>query len=401
MIMRFASGKRGMSQIGISRVAVVVIIIVIIVIGGGAAYYVSTLSSSSSTSSTSTSSTHATTTSSSSSSSASSSSSSSSSSVPATSSSSTTSQAPVKVTLAFPAPVITESYAAVAQSLGIFAKYGLVVNMTQLHSNTMPAALGSGSITFALMDGETPISADASGANLVILASDKQTLLYSLIVNPSITSPQDLIGKSVASAAANGSPDIALTYILNAMGVNRSQVKISYIASDNTRYSAFAGGAVDAAVLQPPFSVLALEQGFKQLGQTAPDTGFRILTTLTTTKSYLANNPTVVENMMKALLEATHDMYTNSSGVIPALTAFTGLNASIVEPSLQQVLPTINPTWIPDNATIQTTFNAALSANPAVASLKVSDVINTTLITSLLPFTNSLWGGSPPPYKYG
>lgn len=237
---------------------------------------------------------------------------------------------------------------------------------------------------------------------MVVIGAMSSTLPFSLFVKPSITSAQDLIGKTIAIGSAGGSPNYAFYSILKTLGLNLSQVKTTYIPNDNTRLTALLSGSIDGSIQQPPQEFIAIQNGFKQLGPSGPDTGFRDLTAaLYCTQSYLSSNPVVVQNFMKALLEATHAMFTNSTGVVPALSSLTGLNDSLINLALPAVLPVINPTWIPDNASIQATIQLILPTTPAVANLNMTSVVNTQLVTSLLPFTNSLWSGSIPPYKYG
>lgn len=412
--------SRGSASTAVSRVVTVVIIVVIIAIAGGAAYFASTLSSTSSTISSSSSSVSTTSSSSRASTSSnvvSSSSSSSSglvssslSTVTSTSSTSTSSSCSSSSTsyssltslnVAIGVRVIPEGQLAVAQNLSIFQQNGLDVSLSLVRSNAQAAALESGSIDIGVVDSQALLTTDASGGDLVAIGSGASTLPFYLMVNPSITTAQGLIGKTVAIQIPNSASDFALDSILKAIGLNRSQIQVTNFQSPNDDLTALLAGHVSAAVITPPRDIVARASGFKQLGPSAQDAGYRdVQEVIAVTRPFLNSHQVVLQNFMKSMIEATKLMIQNASGVVHLLSVFGGYNDSITNQALPEFIPSFNPTWVFNSTDIPPTLQETLSYAPGVANLNVSNVLDQQFLTSLSGFTSCLWGGSIPTSRY-
>ena len=90
----------------------------------------------------------------------------------------------------------------IAQDLGLFAKYGLDVNLVYIASGVISVnALLSGSVDIIAASGSSVVSAAARGAPLVIIASLGH-IAYKLVALPSITNIQGLKGKIIGSVVS-------------------------------------------------------------------------------------------------------------------------------------------------------------------------------------------------------
>src|SRR5262245_33977977 len=98
----------------------------------------------------------------------------------------------------------------IAQDLGIFAKYGLDVDLVYIASGvTSVNALLGGSVDIIAASGSSVVSAAARGAPLVIIASLGH-IAYKLVALPSITNVQALKGKIIGSSRIGAGTDYAL-----------------------------------------------------------------------------------------------------------------------------------------------------------------------------------------------
>src|SRR5215813_2745656 len=98
----------------------------------------------------------------------------------------------------------------IAQDLGIFAKYGLDVDLVYIASGvTSVNALLGGSVDIIAASGSSVVSAAARGAPLVIIASLGH-IAYKLVALPSITTVQGLKGKIIGSSRIGAGTDYAL-----------------------------------------------------------------------------------------------------------------------------------------------------------------------------------------------
>ena len=89
---------------------------------------------------------------------------------------------------------------------------------------------------------------------------------YALVAKPSITSLKDLKGKVIS---LGGPKDITRIYVermLAPNGVKPGDFDMVFAGATTARASALLAGAVDAAILLPPFNFQAVAKGFNSLG---------------------------------------------------------------------------------------------------------------------------------------
>ena len=108
------------------------------------------------------------------------------------------------------------------------------------------------------------------GAPVRIVLSDFVGSPYAVFAKKSIKSIADLKGKLISIGGPN---DITLIYIkpfLASAGLKVSDVDLVYAKAAGDRFAALAGGAVDAAILNPPTYFEAISAGLTDLGDTKP-----------------------------------------------------------------------------------------------------------------------------------
>ena len=91
---------------------------------------------------------------------------------------------------------------------------------------------------------------------------------YAILAKPSIKRMTDLKGKVISIGGVKDITRIYLERMLAPSGVKPGDYDTVYAGATAARFSALQGGAVDAAVLLPPFSFYAESSGFNNLGLT-------------------------------------------------------------------------------------------------------------------------------------
>ncbi|MBV8535024.1 MAG: ABC transporter substrate-binding protein [Alphaproteobacteria bacterium] len=128
----------------------------------------------------------------------------------------------------------------------------------QLTAGALDAAMGTG-----LVD---PIRAITKGADVGLVRIDGQTPPYSLLAKPAIQTIQDLKGKTIS---LGGLVDITRIYVekmLAPNGIQPGQFDMVFAGATSARYAALEAGAVDAAIVLPPFTFRGESAGFRNLG---------------------------------------------------------------------------------------------------------------------------------------
>ncbi len=140
-----------------------------------------------------------------------------------------------------------------------------VVAVSSAASGIQQLAAGSAHLSAGgLID---PLRAIDKGAAISLLQIETQVPPYTLWGKPSIKSIADLRGKLISLGGAKDITRIYLERMLIPNGVKPGDYDMIFAGTTAARFAALAGGAVDAAILVPPFSFKAKGSGFSNLGE--------------------------------------------------------------------------------------------------------------------------------------
>jgi NitT/TauT family transport system substrate-binding protein len=158
----------------------------------------------------------------------------------------------------------------IALDQGFFAAEGLQVELYYVQSSAaLVQQITAGSLGIATQTGlADPLRAVGMGAPIAVVRIDVQAPPYDLVAKPSITNMKELKGKVIS---LGGPKDITRIYVermLAPNGVNPGDFDMVFAGATTARASALLAGAVDAAILLPPFNFQAVAKGFNSLGLT-------------------------------------------------------------------------------------------------------------------------------------
>jgi NitT/TauT family transport system substrate-binding protein len=129
--------------------------------------------------------------------------------------------------------------------------------------------LTAGSIDMALSAGLVdPIRAIDKGAPVAIVRIVMQAPPYALSAKSTIKSLADLKGKIISVGGEKDITRVFLERMLKPHDVASGSYDMIYAGATGARFSALRSGAVDAAMLLPPFNFYAESAGLKTLGLT-------------------------------------------------------------------------------------------------------------------------------------
>jgi NitT/TauT family transport system substrate-binding protein len=158
----------------------------------------------------------------------------------------------------------------IALDQGFYAAEGLQVDIVYIQSSAaLVQQLAAGSLGIATQTGlADPLRAVGMGAPIAVVRIDVQAPPYDLVAKPNITNMKELKGKVIS---LGGPKDITRIYVermLAPSGINTGDVDMVFAGATTARASALLAGAVDAAILLPPFNFQAEAKGFNSLGLT-------------------------------------------------------------------------------------------------------------------------------------
>ncbi len=153
---------------------------------------------------------------------------------------------------------------------GYFAAADLQLDMVFVQSSAaMVQQLTAGSLDIALSTGlADPLRAIDKGSPIAIVRIEMQAPPYAILAKPAIKRLADLKGKVISIGGVKDITRIYLERMLGPNGIKPGEYDTVYAGATSARFSALQAGAVDAAILLPPFNFYAESAGFNNLGLT-------------------------------------------------------------------------------------------------------------------------------------
>jgi ABC-type nitrate/sulfonate/bicarbonate transport system substrate-binding protein len=208
---------------------------------------------------------------------------------------------------------------------GIFKDNGLDVDLQSINGGAQTsAALLAGGIQIGQFGGSEALSANAGGADLVIVANLAPVYPYKLYVQKGIKTLADLKGKNpkakVGVSNAGGSSDIATRAALKAAGIDPDKdVDIVAVGSHANRTAALLAGSIDAGVDDPPEDLELVKAGLTPLidlaGQKLPAANTGVIMQ----RTYLTANKDTVQAYVDSLTIARLKMKADKPGAVVVL----------------------------------------------------------------------------------
>jgi len=157
---------------------------------------------------------------------------------------------------------------AIGMNKGFFATEGLNVELVFGQSNAgVNQQLAAGSVNFAVNTGLVdPIRAIEKGASAAIIRIEVERPPYVLVARSTIKSMRELKGKTISVGGAKDITRLFLERMLAAQGVKPGEFDMVFAGATSARFAALTSGAVDAALIAPPFNFRAEAAGFNTLG---------------------------------------------------------------------------------------------------------------------------------------
>lgn len=166
---------------------------------------------------------------------------------------------------------------------GMFTAQGLDVQPTGVgFAYEIAQQVIGGSLNMGTTGLIEPVVAASKGAHVAIVREEGALPPFILIAKSSIKSISDLKGKTVSLGGVNDSTVAYFKRMLAPAHLNINQIDKVYAGSAADRFAQLRSGAVDAALLLPPFDYLAETAGYRNLGDTKdyvkdlPFTGYMV-----------------------------------------------------------------------------------------------------------------------------
>ncbi|HLH84577.1 MAG TPA: ABC transporter substrate-binding protein [Trebonia sp.] len=261
--------------------------------------------------------------------------------------------APVTVRLGYLAN-ITHAPALIAVKNGYFTRAlgsaGTLRASVFTSGTQETTAILSGQLDAAYVGPNPAINAwQKSGGTAIKIVSGAAAGGASVVVRPSITSAAQLKGQSLATPSLGNTQDVALRYWLRRQGLTASatgggDVSVRPTAPNSAAVLEFKSGQIAGASEPSPYDVEMVQAGGRVL---LPEPG--VTTVLVVTQPFLSAHPDIVNDLLKANLQALSLIKSSparAEAIANAqLAAYTGrpLKAGVLGPAFKEITFTADP----------------------------------------------------------
>ncbi len=302
-----------------------------------------------------------------------------------------------KVTMLWVAVSGSQSVAWVTKEGGYFLRNGVDVDLVYLASSpTAAAALISGRVEFAQMAGPAVVSADANGAQLVMIMGFVNQPVFVVMATSDVQTPEQLKGKTVAVVRVGSSDDFMLREALSHWGLRaNTDVNIVGVGSVSAQIAAIERRLVQAAVFSPPNDLLAQQVGAHLLARVS-DLGIAYQAAgLVTTREYIRSHPDVVAKVVRAMTQGVHRIKTDRIFSEEVMAKYLKITDPVVVDSAYESYVNLFPRLpSPTKAGMQEIVREYLSTGQLKDAVDVSVMVDTSFVDKLQEsgFIQSLYG---------
>ncbi|MCC6609766.1 MAG: ABC transporter substrate-binding protein [Burkholderiales bacterium] len=208
------------------------------------------------------------------------------------------------------------------------------------------------------------------GAPLKIVASEMETLPYSLIAGKEFRVISDLKRKTIVVGGPKDVTRYTAAVIFWANGLNEGDYDLIYSGSSSNRLAAVLNGTAAAAVLGQPFDFVAVARGMNNL-----ESAYRLIPQFSfagyaVESGWAEKNRTNLVKLLKADLTAVHWLYDvgNKAEAITILMKETGANQQDVTNTYEMYITKLQ-VYAKDGRVSQPGFQKALEALASLGDL--------------------------------
>jgi NitT/TauT family transport system substrate-binding protein len=220
---------------------------------------------------------------------------------------------------------------------GYYRDEGLDVELILMSAPIASRALLSGDVEVATVGG-AGLPPVLSGAPLRFIFTTYNRPMFWLFGKAEIRSVKELKGKRVGVSGIGSGPDSLLREALRRNGLEGRDVAILSLGVMPTIYSGLQSGVVDAAMLSPPFTFRAEEDGFRELIAFPKQDLVEMQGSILVTESFLQSDPATLEKFIRATYKGFLYIKQNRSGTIPILARYLQVKEDLAAKAYEQVV---------------------------------------------------------------
>ena len=270
----------------------------------------------------------------------------------------------------------------IAQENGLFAKYGLAVDLKYILPSTGTQALLAGSLDIITPGGEI-IEAGLGGANVVYIGGVLNRIVFSVYSKPEIRQFSDLRGKILGVTQPGSTTDFAARMLIQEAGMSPGRdVGVIHLQGIPEILAALSLGRIDAGIISPPTTLRARQAGLKELVDITARNIPMLHTVLATTRGFIKEHPDRVRAYLQGYLEGLKVTRTDAAETKRIISKYTKMeNPDDLEETYRTFLKAWEKVPYVSAPAAQTLLNFA--THPAAKTAKPEQFIDNSILAEI------------------
>lgn len=293
-----------------------------------------------------------------------------------------------KVRFSFSSLTGTQSPLWVAKEAGFFKKHNIDADLVYIPGGSVDVqALLSGELQMGISGPGAVIRSNLAGADFVYVGVGSNKLDFVLVTAKNITELKQMRGKRVGVGRFGGGPDYTFRIVLEKLGLkpDKDIFLLQTMGGQPTRLAILQSGAMEGIAISPPLTLRAKQLGFNLLLDFSEAIPHYFTSGFIATRRYVRDKPDIVENSVKALLDAIRYIFSNEDGTVKILPRYMKIAD---EPFLRSyyreaLLKQINQTLYPDIKAVEFVLEQERKLDPAAAKLRPADFVDSRFLEKL------------------
>jgi ABC-type nitrate/sulfonate/bicarbonate transport system substrate-binding protein len=252
--------------------------------------------------------------------------------------------APETIRVGIPGKLVDFSPLFVGAKTGIYRSEGLEPQFIVMRSGIIFPALLSGELDYTTLY-QSALRSAVSGLPVRVIATLITKQSFFLFSRPEIRRVQDLKGKRLAISNFASSTDSSARAALKHYGLEPLRdVTLLAMGDTSVRFQALGSGAVDAAILTPPYTVMAEQKGLNNLVWLGDLVGDVPSNGLSTTVKKLKEQRDQVHRMLRATVRSMIYTREHRQEALPILMKeFPGMDRATLSGTLDFYIKAMSP----------------------------------------------------------
>ena len=271
----------------------------------------------------------------------------------------------------------------IATEKRFYEKYDLSVKPVLMRAQAAIPALVAGDVDYDTHFGSL-VRGAVSGLPLRVILSTAEKQMFSLVVQPEIKTAEDLKGKVVAISSFGGTQHLVTAATLKAVNIDPDRdVKMINVGNEAVRVEHLRSKQIQAAMINPPISVMMKKEGFRLLLHAADYVDLP-LTGLGATTKKLKENPEQVKRVLRALNESLQFIRSNRKETIAIFARWLKLDPEIAADTYDVAVRVLSANGSASDKAIIASIEEAKDAGKIRGNFTPKDVTDFSPLRSIL-----------------